>query len=145
MKNALNWVVRYNIKETPDSFYSRSWLEVEKCRTESKVYRQAGKKMFFFFFDKNLAGKILHPRFPTNTFFLLFAYCFAYFCLRKTENPEENKVAANQNITCYSKMIFSLFLLTYLASTTFFEFWKAEKQMLLPYTLLLLWHFLLQQ
>lgn len=59
------------------------------------------KKCSFFFFDKNLAGKILLPRFSTNTFFLLFAYCFAYFCLRKTENPKENKVAANQNITCY--------------------------------------------
>lgn len=76
---------------------------------------------------------------------LLFACLLLGLFLMNTENPEENKLAANQSIICCLKMSFPLFPPTDLASTAIFTFWKAGKQMLFPYTLLLLWHFLLQK
>lgn len=85
--------------------------------------------MLIIFLTKILRGKY-SPPISFEYFFHLFAYCFVCFGLMKIENPEENKVAANQNIICYSKMSFSLFLLTYLASSTIFQFWKAERQIL---------------
>lgn len=144
MKSALHAVVPYNLKDTFDSLHSSSLPEVQKRSAESKVYRQAVKEKnapHFFLLGRKSWRENASPNFLC----LQFARLLLGLFLTKTENPEENKLAANQSIICCLKMSFPLFPPTDLASTAIFTFWKAGKQMLLPYALLLLWHFLLQK
>lgn len=57
------------------------------------------KKSGYFSFCQNLEGKILPslPQFPLNNFSFV-SLLFCVLGLIKIEKPEENKVAAKQNI-----------------------------------------------